>query len=80
MLRKSLVWAVRAFSVGSRSIDINGDRQLIEISGICRPRDIASDNTILSTYISDAQIAYNGTGGTFAGGMANKLVAVEIGP
>ncbi len=48
--------------VGSRSIDINGDRQLIEISGICRPRDIAADNTILSTYISDAQIAYSGTG------------------
>jgi flagellar L-ring protein precursor FlgH len=48
--------------VGTRSVDINGDRQLIEISGICRPRDIASDNTILSTFISDAQIAYSGTG------------------
>lgn len=48
--------------VGSRSVDINGDRQLIEVSGICRPRDIASDNTILSTFISDAQIAYSGTG------------------
>jgi flagellar L-ring protein precursor FlgH len=48
--------------VGTRTVDINGDRQLIEISGICRPRDIAADNTILSTYISDAQIAYSGTG------------------
>jgi len=48
--------------VGTRSVDINGDRQLIEISGVCRPRDIAADNTILSTYISDAQIAYSGTG------------------
>lgn len=47
---------------GTRSVDINGDRQLIEISGICRPRDIAPDNTILSTYISEAQIAYSGTG------------------
>jgi flagellar L-ring protein precursor FlgH len=48
--------------VGTRSVDINGDRQLIEISGVCRPRDIAADNTILSTYISDAQISYSGTG------------------
>jgi flagellar L-ring protein precursor FlgH len=47
---------------GTRAVDINGDRQLIEISGVCRPRDIAADNTILSTYISDAQIAYSGTG------------------
>ena len=47
---------------GTRSVDINGDRQLIEVSGVCRPRDVNADNTILSTYISDAQIAYSGTG------------------
>jgi len=47
---------------GTRMVDINGDRQLIEISGVCRPRDITADNRILSTYISDAQIAYSGTG------------------
>ena len=43
-------------------VDINGDRQLIEVSGVCRSRDIAADNTILSTYIAEAQIAYSGTG------------------
>ena len=48
--------------VGARSVDINGDRQLIEISGVCRPRDIMPDNTILSTFIADAQISYSGTG------------------
>lgn len=48
--------------VGARTVDINGDRQLIEISGVCRPRDITPDNTILSTYIADAQIAYSGSG------------------
>jgi flagellar L-ring protein precursor FlgH len=47
---------------GMRSVEINGDRQLIEVTGICRGRDIAADNTILSTYISDAKIAYSGTG------------------
>ena len=47
---------------GTRMVNINGERQLIEITGICRPRDIRADNTILSTYISDAQISYSGSG------------------
>lgn len=47
---------------GARMININGEKQLIEISGVCRGRDIGSDNTLMSTYISDAQIAYNGSG------------------
>lgn len=47
---------------GTRMVNINGEKQLIEITGVCRARDIAPDNTIMSTYISDAQIAYNGSG------------------
>jgi len=47
---------------GTRMVNINGEKQLIEITGVCRARDIDADNTILSTYISDAQIAYNGSG------------------
>lgn len=47
---------------GQRSVEINGDRQLIEVTGVCRSRDIAADNTILSTFIADARIAYSGTG------------------
>lgn len=47
---------------GTRSVEINGDRQLIEVTGVCRSRDIAADNTILSTFIADARIAYSGTG------------------
>jgi len=47
---------------GTRMININGEKQLIEITGICRARDITPENTILSTYISDAMIAYNGSG------------------
>ncbi len=47
---------------GTRMVNINGEKQLIEVTGFCRPRDIDADNTILSTYISDAQIAYNGSG------------------
>ncbi len=47
---------------GTRMININGEKQLIEITGVCRARDITPDNTIMSTYVSDAQIAYNGSG------------------
>lgn len=47
---------------GTRMININGEKQLIEITGFCRGRDITPDNTIMSTYISEAQIAYNGSG------------------
>ena len=47
---------------GTRMVNINGEKQLIEITGICRSRDIGADNTIMSTYISEAQIAYNGSG------------------
>ncbi|MBU0743688.1 flagellar basal body L-ring protein FlgH [bacterium] len=62
---------------GTRMVDINGERQLIEISGICRGRDIRPDNTIYSTYIADARIAYNGTGVVNAAsepGVITKLV------
>ncbi len=47
---------------GTRMININGEKQLIEITGVCRGRDIMPDNTIMSVFISDAQIAYNGSG------------------
>jgi flagellar L-ring protein FlgH len=62
---------------GTRVVDINGEKQLIEISGFCRSRDIKANNTILSTYIADAKIAYNGTGVANASsepGVVTKLI------
>jgi flagellar L-ring protein precursor FlgH len=62
---------------GTRMVLINGERQLIEISGVCRARDIRADNTILSTYISDAQIAYSGSGTVYDAaepGVITKIV------
>lgn len=47
---------------GTRMVNINGEKTLIELTGVCRSADIAPDNTLMSTYISDAQIAYNGSG------------------
>jgi flagellar L-ring protein precursor FlgH len=41
---------------------VNHETQLIILSGIIRPRDIDLDNTILSTFVADAKIAYSGSG------------------
>ena len=48
--------------VGSREILVNHETQMIILSGIIRPRDINDDNVILSTFVSNAKIAYSGSG------------------
>lgn len=50
------------YIVGSREILVNHETQMIILSGIIRPRDINDDNVILSTFISEAKIAYSGSG------------------
>lgn len=47
---------------GSQSIKQNGEEQKITVSGIVRSEDISSDNTILSTYIGNAEIRVDGNG------------------
>ena len=48
--------------VGTREVMVNYENQMIILSGIIRPRDISDNNIILSTFISDAKIAYSGSG------------------
>jgi flagellar L-ring protein precursor FlgH len=47
---------------GSREVLINNENQVIQLTGVVRPRDVNADNQVLSTYIADARIAYSGTG------------------
>lgn len=47
---------------GSREVLINNENQIIQLSGVVRPRDIDSKNLVLSTYVADARISYSGTG------------------
>lgn len=47
---------------GRQKISINGEDQEIIITGIVRNQDVARDNTILSTFVADAEIAFVGTG------------------
>ena len=48
--------------IGSREVLVNHETQMIILSGVIRPRDINEDNVILSTFVSDAKIAYSGSG------------------
>ena len=50
------------FVAGSRELLLNGTKQIVRITGVIRPYDIAQDNTIDSKYISDAKIFYETEG------------------
>ncbi|MBO8126115.1 MAG: flagellar basal body L-ring protein FlgH [Firmicutes bacterium] len=50
------------FLKGSQKIIINGEEQNIQVTGVVRPEDIRSDNTVLSTYVANAKITYTGEG------------------
>lgn len=47
---------------GEKWITLNNGDELIRISGLIRPDDVSSDNTVLSTRVADARITYSGTG------------------
>lgn len=47
---------------GRQRLRINGEEQLITLSGIVRPRDIGDSNTVLSSRIAQARIEFDGDG------------------
>lgn len=47
---------------GEKVLTLNRGDEFIRFSGIVRPVDIRSNNTVLSTQVADAQIIYSGTG------------------
>jgi flagellar L-ring protein FlgH len=47
---------------GQKWVTINQGREYVKIQGIVRPIDIGPDNTVPSTMVADAVIAYGGTG------------------
>jgi len=47
---------------GEKRMTLNQGSEHVRFSGIVRPADIRSDNTILSTSVANAQIIYAGTG------------------
>lgn len=47
---------------GRQQILVNGEKQLIELSGRVRPIDVSENNTVVSSRIADANITYVGDG------------------
>ena len=47
---------------GSRTVGVSGDREVLNLTGVVRSRDVKPDNTIESYLIADAEIAYTGKG------------------
>ena len=54
---------------GEKWMTLTNGQEFIRISGLIRPDDVASNNTISSTKVADARISYSGTGDLAA---ANK--------
>jgi flagellar L-ring protein FlgH len=47
---------------GNKEVEVNSEKEILRVSGIVRPEDISSDNTVLSEKIADARIQYSGSG------------------
>ena len=47
---------------GEKWITLNRGKEYIRVSGLVREEDITSDNTVQSSRLADARIAYSGTG------------------
>jgi flagellar L-ring protein precursor FlgH len=47
---------------GSRKVNVNGETNIMEITGFVRDRDISAQNTVYSYYIANADISYKKTG------------------
>jgi len=47
---------------GARELDINGDRQMVVLTGVVRPSSLSKDNSVPSTAIGQLRIRYFGNG------------------
>lgn len=57
---------------GSKQVAINDETEVISVAGLLRPEDIDADNTVSSSRLADARIAYSGRGAS--GGAAKPGV------
>jgi flagellar L-ring protein precursor FlgH len=47
---------------GRRAVIVNDETQVMTLSGVIRPQDVTSNNTVLSSQIADAEIQMEGRG------------------
>lgn len=47
---------------GTREVVVNQEKQHLTLTGLVRPEDVRADNTILSSFLADARITFDGKG------------------
>lgn len=47
---------------GKREMLVDGEKEIVRVSGVVRPYDISRDNSVNSNYIADAKIEYSSYG------------------
>lgn len=47
---------------GEKWLTLNNGEEYVRLTGMIRPRDVSSDNTVLSNRVANARIEYSGTG------------------
>ncbi|MEM6998537.1 MAG: flagellar basal body L-ring protein FlgH [Pseudomonadota bacterium] len=65
---------------GEKRVTINNGPEYIQLSGIIRPVDVLTDNTVMSTKIADATINYIGEGAIAESGIKGWLARFFSGP
>jgi flagellar L-ring protein precursor FlgH len=63
---------------GTKSVDVDKNRQKLEFSGWVRPEDIGKDNIVASERVADVALTYqlNGDIGKTRGGIIGRLLSV----
>ena len=65
---------------GEKWLTLNQGDEYIRVSGLIRPQDITSSNTVLSTQLADARITYSGTGAVHNSNSMGWLAKFFVGP
>ncbi len=65
---------------GEKRVTINNGPEYVQLSGIVRPIDILSDNSVMSTKVADATINYIGEGAIAESGFKGWLARFFSGP
>jgi flagellar L-ring protein precursor FlgH len=47
---------------GAKEVTVSGEVQVVTLTGIARPQDITTDNTVLSTNLAEARVHITGSG------------------
>lgn len=65
---------------GEKWLTLNQGDEYIRVMGIARPQDISTDNSIDSTKLADARIAYSGTGAVSDSNVMGWATRFFLGP